>query len=107
MKKNQDLIVFIIKLKERKYEVFLSTDAYFSILSKASDIPHLLSKIRMCDQLFNKYGCIHEPSTYKRENHHIKIILYTPLISTFIIFYGILPFDDITISDHRALYINL
>ena len=61
----------------------------------------------MIDPITNIHGTRNEPNIYKGGSQRIYYILYTNGLTPFIKYCGILPFDFITIMDHRGLYIDI
>ena len=61
----------------------------------------------MIDPIANKHGTSDEPNTHKSGSKIIDYIFCTNETTKFIRLYGILPFDFITTSDHRGLYIDI
>ena len=103
----KELIRFIKKLQEQKHEVILLIDANESITDSNSLIGTLLSQTQMCDPIFNQHGSKNEPNTHIKGSKRIDYIFCTQHISKYIISSGILPFDFVTTTDHRALFIDI
>ena len=103
----KELISFIKKLREQKHEVILLIDANESITDSNSLIGKLLSQTQMCDPIFKQYGSKNEPNTHLRGSKRIDYILCTEHISQYISSSGIIPFDFVTTTDHRALFIDI
>ena len=72
-----------------------------------SGISKLLTKTQICDLIFLHHGSENEPNTYAMGFKRIDYIFCTSNISQFIIRSGILLFDSVTTTDHRALYIDI
>ena len=71
-----------------------------------SGISKILIKTQMCDPIFLQHGSINKPNTNTRGSKRTGFTFCTPTISQFIISSIILPFDTVTIIDHRTLYID-
>ena len=61
----------------------------------------------MIDPITNMHGVADEPNKYKRGSTRIYFIFCTRGIAHFIARSGILPFEYITTTDRRGLYIDL
>ena len=61
----------------------------------------------MIDPIVNKHRTSDEPNTHKSGSKRIDCIFCTNGLTKFIRLCGILPFDFITPSDHRGLYIDI
>lgn len=61
----------------------------------------------MTDHIFNKHGNCLESNTYKRDSQTIDFCFCTPHVEEFIFRCGITPFDLLTSSDHRGIYLDI
>ena len=102
----KDLII-IINDKKTENEIILMIDANEGISESNSGIRKLLIKTQMCHPIFLQHGSKNEPNTYARGSRRIDFVFCTSNISQYIIQSGILPFDSIATTDHRALYIDI
>ena len=102
-----DLSIFITSLQNETHQVLLLIDANEYIHSNLGGITTLIDKTKMIYPITNIHGTTDEPNKYKRGTARIYFILCTMGISRFITRSGILPFDFITTTDHRGLYIEI
>ena len=70
-------------------------------------ISSLVEHTRIIDPIANKHKTSDEPNTHKSGSKRIYYIVCTNWLTKFIQLCGILPFDFITTSDHRELYIDI
>ena len=103
----EDLITTINSIQSTNHQVILLIDANESFNSSEKGISSLVEHTRMIDPLANKHGTSNEPNTHKSGSERIYHIFCTNGLTTFIRLYSILPFDFITTSDHRGLYIDI
>ena len=82
-------------------------DANEGLSELNSGISKLFTKTQMCDLICLHHGSETKPNTYARGSKRIDFIFYTSTISQFIIRSGIFPFDSVTTTDHRVLYIDI
>ena len=61
----------------------------------------------MIDPILVRRGCTTEPNTHNCGSDRIDFVLCTRLINDFITKCGITPFDQISQSDHRGIYLNI
>ena len=61
----------------------------------------------MIDPLLYRHNIKYEPHTYKRGSHRIDFVVCTKIINQYITKCEILPFDTVTVSDHRPFYLDV
>ena len=103
----EDLIKTINSIQSTNDQVLLLIDAHESFNSSEKGISSLVEHTRMIDPIANKHGTSDEPNTHKSGSKRIDYIFCINGLTKFIRLCGILPFDFITISDHRGLYIDI
>ena len=103
----EDLAKTINSIQSTNHQVILLIDANESFNSSEKGISSLVEHTRIRDPIANKHGTIDEPNTHKSGSKRIDFIFCTNGLTKFIRLCGILPFDFITTSDHRGLYIDI
>ena len=103
----KELIRFIKKLRKQQHEVILLIDANESITDSNSLIGKLLSQTQICDPIFKQHRSKNQPNTHIKGSKRIDYIFCTQHISQYISSSNILPFDFVTTTDHRALFIDI
>ena len=103
----EDLITTINNIQSTSHQVILLIDANEAYNEAEKDISSLVEHTGMIDPIANKHGTRNEPNTHKSGSKRIYYIFCTNGLTPFIRLCGILPFDFITTSDHRALYIDI
>ena len=61
----------------------------------------------MCDPIFKQHGSNKEPNTHIKGSKRIDYIFCTQPKLKYISSSGILPFDYVTTTDHRALFVDI
>ena len=61
----------------------------------------------MLDPLLYRHNIKYEPHTHKRGSFRIDFAVCTKIINKYITKCGILPFDTVTVSDHRPFYLDV
>jgi hypothetical protein len=100
-----DLQEMILKLIVKKCSIILMTDANESLDKITSGIGKLAAKCKLVDAHEYVHGINENIHTYKWGSSKIDHILVSADIAPAITKCGILPFDTIYESDHRALYV--
>ena len=103
----EDLITIINNIQSTNHQVILLIDANEAYNEAEKGISSLVEHTGMIDPIANKHGTRNEPNTHKSGSKRIDYIFCTNGLTPFIRLCGILPFDFITTSDHRALYLSL
>ena len=101
-----DLGTHIKKLIDNQHEVILFIDANEPHIY-CSGIDRLIKRIKIIDPILVRHGCATKPNTHKRGADRIDFVLCTQLINDFITKCGITPFDQISQSDHRGIYLDI
>ena len=101
-----DLRTHIKQLIDNQHEVILFIDANEPHIY-CSGIDKLIKRTKMIDPILVRHGCAAEPNTHKRGSDRIDFVLCTRLINDFITKCGIVPFDQISLSDHRGIYLDI
>ena len=61
----------------------------------------------MIDPIVVRHGCDTEPITHKRGSERIDFVLCTRIINDLITKCRITPFNQISQSDHRGIYVEI
>ena len=90
--------------KEHEVTVFINTNEPFI---PCSSVIALTSHPKILDLSVTRHSVYLETPTYKRDSKRIDSVFCTHLIDQYIERCGIFPFDTLSPSDHRAIYIDL
>ena len=102
----EDIIAYIHKLQEKGHEILLCLDANESMHRHNAGIRRLASMCGLQDVhqiLFPD----NELSSFKHGSSKIDFCLATPTIIQHVVRAGILPFDEVFMTDHRTMYVDL
>ena len=102
----EDLGIYIVQLIDKQHEVLLFIDANEPNIY-CSGINKLIRRTKMIVLVTVRYGSEHEPKTHQRVFDRIDDVLYTRFIISFITKRSITPFDQISQSDHREIYLDI
>ena len=103
----EDLIVTINKIQSTSHQKISLIDVNESFNWSEKGISSLVEHTGMTYPIANKYDTRNEPNTHKSVSKRIDYIFCTNWLTPFIRLCIILPFDFITTSDHRGLYIDI
>ena len=70
------------------------------------DIIKFVQRTTLADSISNMHGTSSEPNMYKRDSHRIDFCVHTLTIEVCIVICSITPFDLLTFSVHRGIYVN-
>ena len=98
---------FLVDLIFRHHEVLIFIDANEPFIPSNRGIAKLTSHQQILDPLISRHGTYFEPFTYKNGSKRIDFAFYTQIIDTYITRCRILPFDTISPTDHREIYLDI
>lgn len=103
----EDLTKRVKQLKESGYELIILMDANDSLQQSNSSLKDFVKTCELDDIISKRHGTKDDPPTHNRGKQRIDYILITPTLSAYVSACGILPFNDICSSDHRAIYADI
>ena len=109
----RDLVIiclsqFIHNLQQQQqHKVIIVIDANEANDKPKNGVDKLLHLTKFIDVISQQHGIRKEPNTYLRGSKRIDLIFCSKHISTFTDNSGINPFNEITSSNHRGLFLDL
>ena len=103
----KDINLFMAQLIKQHHEVITFIDGNEQFIPGNNGISKLTSHPTMLDPLLYRHNIKYEPHTHKRGSFRIDFAVCTKIINKYITKCGILPFDTVTVSDHRPFYLDV
>ena len=103
----KDINIFMAILIKQNHEVITFIDGNEQFIPGNKGISKLTSHPAMLDPLLYRHNLKYEPHTHKRGSFRIDFVVCTKIINQYITKCGILPFDTVTVSDHRPFYLDV
>ena len=100
----EDLDIRLQQWQGDKHDIILMMDANSDLNDGA--LTKILHKHKLSDAMGRQHGC-NQPATYERGTRTIDYIFCTERIIDSIEKGGIIPFNELIQSDHRALFIDI
>ena len=98
-----DLTIYIKSILHKQYTILLFIDANEFLVSK-SGVAKLINETGLIDHISLKHGILNEPKTHKRGSSRIDFAFFSRFLNQYIKLYGITPFVDISVVDHREIF---
>ena len=95
------------ELITQNHEIITFIDGNKQFISGNNGISEVTSHQSMLDPLLYRHNIKYEPHIYKRGSYRIYFAVCTKAINQYITKCGILPFDTVTVSDHRPFYLDV
>jgi hypothetical protein len=102
-----DLGSTIAVLQQQGHEIIILMDANESTSTPHSKLAAWMRLHSLCDPLIQRHGSDNQPPTYKRGTKRIDYIFTSRNIGEFVSAAGILPYNHLVPSDHKALFIDV
>ena len=102
-----DLADFITNLIKKQHEIIVGIDSNEANDQPKNRVDKLFQLTKLIDVISQQHGIRKEPNTHIRGRKRIDFLFYSKHIYTFIDKSGITPFNKITTSDHRGLFLDL
>jgi hypothetical protein len=102
-----DLGASIDQCTQQGHEVIILIDANECTSTPHSKLSAWIRLHSLCDPLVQRHGSDNQPSTYKRGSKRIDYILTSRRIAEYVTASGILPYNHLVPSDHKALFIDV
>ena len=103
----KDINKFLAELIFKHHEVILFIDANEPFIPGTRGIAKLTSHPQILDPLISRHDIGLEPFTYKNGSKRINFAFCTQIIDTYITRCRILPFDTISPTPHRGIYLDI
>ena len=103
----EDLTNFINEKQENGHDIIISMDSNSNLTNTSSNVCKLMTKCHLSDPYATLEPDDQNTPTYKRGTKRIDLFLISCNIRKSIKQIQYLPYDHITISDHKAMFIDL
>jgi hypothetical protein len=102
-----DLGLSIAACQQQGHEIIVLMDANEGISTPHSKLAAWVRLHSLCDPLVQRHGDNIQPPTYKRGTTRIDYILTSRHIAEFVSAAGILPYNHLVPSDHKAVFVDV
>ena len=101
------LIIFIHSIASLSRQIIIGIDGNEYFLSNKGDLSNLYVSCKLIYHIAVRHGITGEPNTYLRESNTIDYFFCTEDLTKIVYKSGIIPFEIMKNSDHRALFLDI
>ena len=102
-----DINDFLVELIFRYHEVIIFIDASKQFIPGTGGIAKLTSHPQILDSFISRHDVDLEPCTHDNGSKRIDFAFCTQIIDKYITRYGILPYEIVSPTNHRGMYLDI